>query len=42
MIFETILGRLQGRDDLGQEIREILSSLDQIVKFLTPVPLHSD
>jgi hypothetical protein len=42
MIFETILGRLQGRDDLGQEIREILSSLDRIVKFITPVPLHSD
>jgi hypothetical protein len=42
VIFETILGRLQGRDDLGQEIGEILSSLDRIVKFLTPVPLHSD
>jgi hypothetical protein len=42
LIFEMILGRLQGRDDLGQEIGQILSSLDQIVKFLKPVPPHSD
>ena len=39
-IFETILEKLQERADLSQEIRQILSSLDQIVKFLKPVPPH--
>lgn len=42
LIFETILERLQGREDLSPEIRQILSSLDQIVKFLTPVLPHSE
>lgn len=42
IIFEKILEKLQGRSDLSQEIQQILSSLDQIVKFLKPVPPHSE
>ena len=42
IIFEMILEKLQGRADLNQEIQQILSSLDQIVKFLKPVPPHSE
>lgn len=38
LIFEMILERLQGRLDLGQEIQETLSSLNQLVKFLTVPP----
>ena len=36
-VFEFILGQIGKRKDLGQEIVQILSSLDQLVKFLTPV-----
>lgn len=38
LIFEMILERLQGRTDLGQEIQQTLTSLDQLVKFLTVPP----
>ena len=37
-VFEFILGQFGKRKDLGQEIGQILSSLDRLVKFLTLVP----
>ena len=36
LIFETILAKLKGRPNLEPEVQEFISSLEQVLKFLTP------